>query len=294
MKQQHADYQVVPYPKMRRLEAIAYRSVQHKPMIHGLLEVDVTRARTFLREYKAITGESLSFTAFLIACLAKAVEEHKAVQAYRKGSKRLILFEDVDVYTPIERDVAGQKQIMPTIIRAANRKTVREIHQEIRAAQVQDVAKAWDGFKAIHWLWLLLLPGFRLMVWMAERSPQVWKKYRGTVGITTVGMFGKGAGWGIPLPSHSLWMTVGGIGEKPGVVDGQIAIRDCLSLTISFDHELIDGAPAARFTERLKDLIESGYGLDDSTVESEQAGAEAAPHLMWLHDEPHALKEVYQ
>jgi pyruvate/2-oxoglutarate dehydrogenase complex dihydrolipoamide acyltransferase (E2) component len=270
MKQQHADYQVVPYPKMRRLEAIAYRSVQHKPMIHGFLEVDVTRARAFLREYKAINGESLSFTAFLIACLAKAVDEHKAVQAYRKGSKRLILFEDVDVYTPIERNVAGQKQIMPSIIRAANRKTVREIHQEIRAAQVQDVAKAWDGFKAIHWPWLLLLPAFRVMVWMAERSPQVWKKYRGTVGITTVGMFGKGAGWGIPLPSHSLWMTVGGIGEKPGIVDGHIAMRDYLSMTISFDHDIIDGAPAARFTQRLKELIESGYGLFDSTVESGQ------------------------
>ncbi len=43
--------------------------------------------------------------------------------------------------------------------------------------------------------------------------------------------------------------------------------------TISFDHEMIDGAPAARFTGRLKDLIESGYGLGDSTVESEQAVA---------------------
>jgi len=276
MKQQHTDDQTVPYPKIRRLEAIAYRSVQHKPMIHGLLEVDVTRARAFLREYKAITGESLSFTAFLIACLAKAVEEHKAVQAYRFGSKRLILFEDVDVYTPIERNVAGQKQIMPSIVRAANRKTLREIHQEIRAAQVQDVAKAWEGFKAVHWPWLLLLPAFRSMVWISERSPQVWKKYRGTVGITTVGMFGKGAGWGIPLPSHSLWMTVGGIGEKPGVVDGHIAIRDYLSLTISFDHEVIDGAPAARFTQRLKELIESGYGLDDTLIESEQAGADGA------------------
>jgi len=59
-------------------------------------------------------------------------------------------------------------------------------------------------------------------------------------------------------------------------VDGQIAIRDSLSLTISFDHEIIDGAPAARFTQRLKELIESGYGLFDSTVESEHAGAEAA------------------
>jgi len=36
---------------------------------------------------------------------------------------------------------------------------------------------------------------------------------------------------------------------------------------------MMDGTPAARFTQRLKDLIESGYGLDDSTVESEQVGA---------------------
>src|SRR5207253_8097520 len=113
MKQQHADYQVVPYSKMRRLEAIAYRSVQHKPMIHGLLEVDVTRARAFLREHKAKTGESLSFTAFIIACLAKAVDENKSVQAYRKGRNQLILFDDVDVNTQIEREMAGQKPAIP-------------------------------------------------------------------------------------------------------------------------------------------------------------------------------------
>jgi pyruvate/2-oxoglutarate dehydrogenase complex dihydrolipoamide acyltransferase (E2) component len=263
MKQQRTDYEMVPYTKVRRLEAMAYRSVRHKSMMHGLLEVDVTRARTFLREYKAKTGESLSFTAFLIACLAKAVDEHKGVQAYRKGGKHLILFDEVDVYTPIERNVAGQKELMPYIVRAANRKTLREIHQEIRAAQAHDMSKAWDSFKAIHWPWLLLRPAFRVMVWMGERSPLAWKKYRGTVGITSVGMFGKGAGWGIPLPSHSLWMTVGGIGEKPRVAYGQIAMREYLSLTISFDHDIIDGAPAARFTKRLQELIESGYGLND-------------------------------
>ena len=59
-------------------------------------------------------------------------------------------------------------------------------------------------------------------------------------------------------------------------MDGQIVMRDYLSLTISFDQDIIDGAPAACFTQRLKELIESGYGLDDSTVESELAGAEAA------------------
>jgi len=271
MKQHNADYQVVPYPKHRRAEAVLYRSVQHKPMIHGLIEVDVTRARAFLREHQAKTGESLSFTAFLIACLGKAMDEHKAVQAFRKGSKHLILFEEVDVYTLIERDVAGQKQIISHTIRAANRKTFREIHHEIRTAQVEDVAKALERYQAFLILPTLLL---RFLVWVLGRSPQVQKKYGGTVGLSAVGMFGEGAGWGIPpATKHTLMITVGGIGVKPVIVDGHIAIREYLSLTVSFDHNMIDGAPAARFTEQLKELIERGYDLDDSTVESEQAVA---------------------
>ena len=103
------------------------------------------------------------------------------------------------------------------------------------------------------------------------------KKYVGTVGLSSVGMFGKGNGWGIPPANPpALWVTVGGIGEKPGVMDGRIAIREYLSLTISFDHDIIDGAPAARFTERLKELIESGYSLDEFMIGPEHADAEVA------------------
>jgi pyruvate/2-oxoglutarate dehydrogenase complex dihydrolipoamide acyltransferase (E2) component len=274
MKQKHVDYKVVPNPKLQRFYAAMFRSYQHTPIMHGLLEVDVTRARAFLREHQAKTGESLSFTAFIIACLAQAIDEHKAVQARRFGSKRLILFEEVDVYILIERDVVGQKQPLPYIVRAANRKTFLEIHHEIRAAQVQDVEKdlQWLQFLPA----MLFRPFFWGFSWIGRRYPHLWKKYVGTVGITAVGMFGKGAAWGIPPALPTLMMTVGGIGEKPVLVDGHIALRDYLSLTISFDHDIIDGAPAARFTERLKELIESGYGLDDSTVASKQAGAEGA------------------
>jgi pyruvate/2-oxoglutarate dehydrogenase complex dihydrolipoamide acyltransferase (E2) component len=268
MKQKHIDYKVVTYPKIRRFMAAEFRASHRTPMIHGLIEVDVSMARAHLRGQKAKTGEALSFTAYLIACLAQAVEEHKAVQASRKGSKHLIVFEEVDVLTYIERGKAP----MPYIIRAANHKTVREIHQEIRAAQVQDVAKAAVGFKLVQYLPTFL---FRFILWILGRNPQQMKKYVGTVALSSVGMFGKGAGWGIPPATPpSLWVTVGGIGEKPGIVDGQIATRDYLSLTISFDHDIIDGAPAARFTQRLKELIESGYGLPDSKITSELAASQ--------------------
>ena len=264
MKKNHNDYKVVPYPKIRRAMAITLRSVQHKSMIHGLIEVDVTKAHKFLQDHKANTGESLSFTAFIITCLAQAVDENKSLQAYRKGSKHLVVFDDVDVATQIEREMAGQKQPIVYIIRAANTKTLREIHQEIRAAQVNAVKQAWEGLKDFGWLPLVV---FRVLWpmfwWMKGRSPSVQKKYGGTVGVSAVGMFGKGAGWGIPINDHTLDVTLGGIAEKPGVVDGHIATREYLCLTLSFNHDLIDGAPAARFIQRLKELIESGYGLID-------------------------------
>ncbi len=268
MNKQHVDYQVIPYAKLRRALALTLRSAQRKPMIHGLIDVDVTRARALLREHTAKTGESLSFTAFIITCLAQAVDENKSVQAYRKGGKHLVVFDDVDVATPIEREMAGHKQPIVYIIRAANTKTVREIHQEIRAAQVNTVEQAWEGLKDFGWLPLVVFRVFWPVFWWVKgRSPSVQKKYGGTVGVSAVGMFGKGAGWGIPINDHTLDLTLGGIAEKPGVVDGHIAIREYLCITLSFNHDLIDGASAARFTQRLKELIESGYGLTESAVE---------------------------
>jgi pyruvate/2-oxoglutarate dehydrogenase complex dihydrolipoamide acyltransferase (E2) component len=261
---QRSDDQVVPYPKSRRFMEEAIRSTHNKPMMHGLLEVDVTKARSYLREVKARTGESPSFTAFIIACLGRAVDEHREVHALRKGNQHLILFGEVDVLTWIEREIAGQPQVLPCIVRAANRKTFGEIHDEIRAAQVQDVARIdVGGAKASQLLpaWLFR-PYFSVATRIGKWFPGAWKQSWGTVTLSAVGMVGKGAGWGIPPSSPSIcWITVGGIGRKREGVDGQIATRDYLSLTVSLDHRMIDGAPAARFTERLKELIESGYGL---------------------------------
>lgn len=57
-------------------------------------------------------------------------------------------------------------------------------------------------------------------------------------------------------------VTVGGIGVRPVLVDEAVVNREHLSLTISVDHDIIDGAPAARFVERLRQLIEEAHGLD--------------------------------
>ena len=232
-----------------------------KHTVHGLVEFDITQAREAIRKHKAQTGEALSFSAFFLACLGQAIDMNKHMHAYRNWRNKLVLFDEVDVNTLFEVEVDGKKTIRPHILRGVNKKTFRGIHQEIRAFQQEH--KSSQESKFIDRF--VLLPAFarRLFLWALFKDPQLIKEYYGTVLLTSIGMFGAGGGWGIPVPNHTLQLTLGGIAEKPGVVDGRIEVREYLSVTISFDHDIIDGAPAARFTQRLKELIESGNGLCD-------------------------------
>jgi pyruvate/2-oxoglutarate dehydrogenase complex dihydrolipoamide acyltransferase (E2) component len=235
---------------------------QQKHMIHGLIEVDVTRPRQYIAQHKEESGEALSFTAFVIFCLAQAVDENKTMHAYRAWRSKLVIFDEVDVNTQIERDLDGRKWVMPYIIRAANKKGFLDIHQEIRAAQVKELDNAKELRQFDFYLKLPRLVR-RLLWWYLRRSPHRAKQIVGTIGMTSVGMFGRGGGWGIPITTQTLLLTVGGIAEKPGVVDGRIEIRQYLSLTASIDHDIVDGAPAARFLKRLVELLENGHGLKD-------------------------------
>lgn len=255
------NYQVIPFPKIRRLMADGGRLGRQKHIVHGLFEIDVTLARQAIREHKARTGEALSFTAFVMACLGRAVDMNKHMHAYRDWRDQLVIFDEVDVNSLFEVEVDGRQIIRPHIIRAVNKKSFRDLHQEIRTFQAEH-----QGSREAQFIrWFVLLPGFarRLFFWLLSRNPHYLKQSAGTVLMTAIGMFGTGGFWGIPVPNHTLQLTLGGIAEKPGVVDGQIAIREYLSVTISFDHDIIDGAPAARFAQRLKELVESGYGLCD-------------------------------
>jgi pyruvate/2-oxoglutarate dehydrogenase complex dihydrolipoamide acyltransferase (E2) component len=282
MDMHHADfrreqYQLVPLPKLRRTLALMYNAVRRTHKIYGLIEVDVTEARRIMHEREAQEKEALSFTAFLVTCLAHALDENKSLNACRKGRNCLALFDTVDVAMPIERDIQGRKQPIVYIVRGANRKGIRQISREIRVAQTAAVDTAWVGFRAEPWLKRLPMVALKALWavfwWARGRYPRLQRRYGGTVGLTTVGMFGTGGGWALPIDYHTLDVAVGGIAVKPGVVDGCIAIREYLCLTLGFDHDVIDGAPAARFVSRLREVIESGYGLGAGEKQHGQQGA---------------------
>ena len=153
---------------------------------------------------------------------------------------------------------------IPHIIRNANRRTVRDISDEIRSIQ-SNLERSEQQGKLVALA--PRVPRFMrlLFFWGVKKNPHWFKRLEGTVVVTSVGMFGRGGGWGIGfLPTHTLGLTVGGITQKPGVHNGQVAVREYLNLTISFDHDIVDGAPAARFTRQLIELIEMATVLEEA------------------------------
>jgi hypothetical protein len=271
MNQKIGSYHVVDLPQARRDTPNFLDLFWWRHIIYGLLEVDVTLVRQIIADHKARTGETLSFTGYLAFCLARALDEDKSVQAYLKGRKQLVIFDDVDVGITVEREMGGKRAPAGHVIRGANHKTYLEIHQEIRAVQTQPAPRSKGMPPWFRFFLMLPWPIPRLFVALMNaakrRDPaRFMVAIGGTVGVTAVGMFGHKSGWGVTPPVHSLGLVVGGISWKPAVIDGQIEPREMLSLTISFDHDIVDGAPAARFVQRLIELIESGYGLDETEL----------------------------
>jgi len=254
------DYNLTNFPAEREIVVDAGYLGTGRHVIYALLEVDVTHAQEKIHNMSTDRAEQLSFTAFLVASFAKAIEAIPQVQSFLDWRRRLVTFHDVDVVTMIE-PAAGAVAI-PHIIRRANHKPVTEISAEIRTVQAQPSSSEQAGKLTAF---APRIPRFvRLLFFrILKMNPHWFKQMSGTVVLTSVGMFGKGGGWGIGfLPTHNLGLTVGGITAKPGVHDGQIAIREYLNLTISFDHDIIDGAPAARFARKLTEIIENGIVLE--------------------------------
>jgi len=266
-------FQVEPFPDMRRMAPDIGWLTHNRYAIRGLLEIDVTLPRQLIREHKARTGEQLSFTAFLAACLGHAVDADRHVHAMRNWKGDLVIFEDVDISILIEREQDGKKYPLAHIVRAANRKTFLDIHNEIR--QIQGKPHSDQEAKSLKTM--VSMPWFvrRLMLWIVSKSPHMRKQNLGTVTLSAVGMFGNKAGWAIGPNFHPLGLLVGSIVEKPGVINRRIEVREYLYLTLDFDHEVVDGAPAARFAKHLIDLIEGGYGIaEEQHISKEQRKVE--------------------
>ena len=128
-------YSEKPFSKYRRNISLLLDENKRKHTIHTLLELDVTDARKKIRQLKQKQNIDISFTGWIIKCVAQGVSEHKIFNSYRHGKRKIITFDDIDVPIPVERYINDDVRPMAYILRKANRKTLQEITAEIRSIQ---------------------------------------------------------------------------------------------------------------------------------------------------------------
>jgi pyruvate/2-oxoglutarate dehydrogenase complex dihydrolipoamide acyltransferase (E2) component len=272
-KKYNYNYKVVPISNVKQTQTDWLMESRKKAIIWAFGQIDVTRARNYFRTHRDEEGDKYSFAAYMAYLLGQAVLEHPHINAYRDGRKKLVIFEDVDIVVIVERKFEGYIRPIPTVytIRSAQTKHWKEIHKEIRAAQSQKakgVQYEEKGKKQANRVKLLTkLPGWirRWILARASKNPHQKKRFNGTLGITSVGMFLDEAGTGISTTPNTLTFQVGGTDWQPRFNEqGTLENREFLSASFAIDHAVIDGGDAARFISTFRKMFTIGKGIDFS------------------------------
>jgi pyruvate/2-oxoglutarate dehydrogenase complex dihydrolipoamide acyltransferase (E2) component len=252
--------EVRPFPSNRRLVTGAIRAGRRMSPMHGLLDLDVTEADHFL----ARKEPPLSFTAFVVASVARAAAAHPEVHAYRNWRGQVVSHRHVDVNTIVEIETAQGLFPLAHVIHDADIRSVVELTAELRQAKT-DPAGCHRGRLTRSAIVGTRIPGVVPVLYaVMDRSVRA-RQHVGTVAVTAVGMFAGGGGFGIAPPTlMSLQIIVGGITDRPRVLNGEVHVRKVLDLSVTIDHNVVDGGPAARFGAELRHLIENATVLQST------------------------------
>lgn len=253
-------YTLQPVPRERQPVLDRLAGASRRFQVHALVELDVSEPRGRIED----ADPRVSWTGFLIATVARAIAAHPEVNARRAG-RQILAFDRVDIGATVERHWQGRTVLDIVVVPEADHRSCAEITDVLhRAKYGPGQPHPRRGLTKQ----LVRLPGplRRTAIRVAASRPGVAATFGPAVGVTSIGMFSSGWGWAIPLAPLTLVVTVGGVVDRPVVRDGQVVVRPLLPLTLSFDHAVIDGAPAARFAETLRSLVESAAAFDGTST----------------------------
>lgn len=252
----------------RRMVRASASVTRQKNTIHAFSEVDITQPRQLIRDYRDRFGERLSFTAYIVASLARTLQDHPQLNSFISGN-HIVYLSTLTVSVLVEREIDGERVPESLGIRDCEAKSYLDIHRDIRAAQ-QRTEEQFGGLSGSSWI--RFIPTFLLktFVRLADRNITMAVRY-GKVAVTAVGMFSREPMWLIPHGSATVLVAVGSITDKLVEVDGRLEAREHLCLTMSFDHDIVDGAPAARFTSQFLEEVKSGNLVREAIATTEAA-----------------------
>jgi pyruvate dehydrogenase E2 component (dihydrolipoamide acetyltransferase) len=219
--------------KMRRLIADKMAaSVHTNASVTLVSEVDATGLVGSRERLKAEVTKSWGFAPgyneFLIKITALALTKFPYMNSQLQDDV-IVTFDDAHIGIAVDTD----RGLLVPVIKNANEKSLREIGQEIR--DLSERAR-----------------NNRIMPDELEG---------GTFTITNLGMYDIDAFTPVINMPQAAILGVGKIQKKPACIQGTIVARDMMTLSLVFDHRIIDGAPAARFSQYIKKIIEDPFTL---------------------------------
>ena len=225
----------VPVAGLRRIIAERMAASHHATARVTLVtEVDATAMVEGREQLKAAVedewGFAPGFNDFLALCVARALREFPYMNARLSADQQSI---ERMPFVNLGMAVDTERGLLVPVIRNADQKGLRAFGAEFRA--LVDRARAGQALPDD-------LTG-------------------GTFTITNLGMYDVDAFTPIINLPEAAILGAGRIQPQPVARDGQIVVRQMWVLSLAFDHRLVDGAPAARFLQRIKRLIENPYLL---------------------------------
>jgi len=222
---------IIPFVGRRKVIADrlsrSARTALHVPLTMEVDMSETTRFREKLnREYEEKGEIRPSYTDILVKAVATALEEFPMVNSILENGQ-IKIGEEINVGVAVATD---EGLIVP-VLRHADKKSLLEIALSTRE-----------------------------LVDKARQNELVTREVSGgTFTITNLGMFDVDLFAPIINPPESAILGVGRIAKKPVVLGDEVVVRPIVTLTLVFDHRVMDGAEAARFLQKIKNILEKPH-----------------------------------
>ncbi len=218
----------IPIRGVRKHTADAMvRSAFTAPHVTTFLTVDVTATSELIasmREDRALEGHRIGVMAVAAKAVCLALMRHPELNSrWDAENSEIIQYHDVHLGIAAATD---RGLVVPNI----------------REAQAMTLIELADGIKALA-----------EVARAGKTAPAAMTG--GTFSITNVGVFGVDAGTPILNPGEAGILALGAVRRQPWEHRGEIALRDVMTLSLSFDHRLVDGEQGARFLRDVADVL---------------------------------------
>ncbi len=210
----------------RRMSESAFTA----PHVTLFTEADATNLVWARAQLNAELGGviKMSYNALLLAIVARALAEHPALNSCLVG-------EEIHYYQEIHLALAvdTERGLLAPVVRQVDKLNLIEIQQTVDGLIERAVA--------------------------GQSSPD--ELNGGTFTLTNLGMYEVDGFTPIINQPQAAILGCGRIQAKPAALEDKVAVRQMMTLSLSFDHRLVDGGPAARFLQRVKQLVERPFAL---------------------------------